>query len=116
MATSRGTANAKIREACLQKVADYLRAQGEDVLQVKSNEIAFPCLNELGNEEWIVLTLKVPNGSRDGEPYDGYGEAESYRMKVDADAKKAQEAKEAKEKKIQRDQAMRAKKAELKKE
>ena len=62
----------------------------------------------------MVITVKVPTGSRDGDPYDGYGEAESYALNCKQKAEKAKVDAEKKAKKIARDQAMRAKKAEQK--
>jgi hypothetical protein len=44
-----------------------------------------------GNEKWIVLTVKVPTGSRDGDAYDGYAMAEDYRMRQADKAAKAAE-------------------------
>ena len=77
-------------------------------MRVKSNEIAIPTLDEDGNDEWVVITFKVPTGSRDdGEAYDGYGMAQQYADKVQADKEKAEKTKAEKEKKIARDQAQR---------
>jgi len=62
------------------------------------------------------VTVQIPKGSRDGEPYDGYAEAENYRIET----KQKQEEKLAKEiakqKKIERDKKLREEKAKLKKE
>ena len=54
--------------------------------------------------------------SRDGDPYDGYGEAEAYAMKVKEQAEKAEKAKAEKERKIARDKAQREAKAKAKAE
>ena len=59
---------------------------------VGSNEIALPVVDEDGNEKWLVLTFKVPTGSRDGDAYDGYSMAEDYQMKQ-AEKKAKAEAK-----------------------
>ena len=86
-------------------------------MQVKSNEIAIPCLDSEGNDEWCVITFKVPTGSRDdGEAYDGYGMAEEYTAKEADKAEKAAKAKAEKEKKIAKDQAQREQRANAKAE
>ena len=84
------------------------------MLRTNSNEFALPCVDEEGNEEFIVLTFKVPTGSRDGEAYDGYGEAEAFEMKATEKAEKAKEAAEKKARKVERDKAQREAKAKAK--
>ena len=85
----------------------------EEVLRVGSNEIAFPVVDSEGNEDFIVLTCKIPTGANKGtEPYDGYAMAEEYEMKLKEKAEKAKKAAEAKAKKIAKDEAYRKKKAE----
>ena len=81
-------------------------------VRTKSGEIAFPFVNEAGDDEWMKITFSVPAGSRDGEPFDGYGEAESYAMSIASKKEKAATAAAAKEKKILKDTQQRAKKAE----
>ena len=70
-----------------------------------------------GNDEWCVITFKVPTGSRDdGEAYDGYGMADEYTAKEADKAEKAAKAKAEKEKKIAKDKAQREAKAKAKAE
>ena len=107
----------------MKKTNDILRAQyldlitklltdaNEEVLRVKSNEIAIPCVDADGNDSYVVVTVKVPTGSRDGDPYDGYGEAESYELSCKQKTEKAKVDAEKKAKKIARDEAYRAKQA-----
>ena len=106
--------NEALRAQYVELLTKLLTDSGEEVLKVKSNELAIPCVDRDGEDNYVVITVKVPVGSRDGDPYDGYGEAESYaisvRQKVERDAEKA----EAKAKKIAKDQAFRAKQAENK--
>ena len=117
MAKTKKQLHEGIRNKYLALITDYLTAQGEEVLKVKSNEIAVPCLDEEGNEEFIVLTFKVPTGSRDdGEAYDGYGVAEQYAESVTAQEEKAKAEAEKKAKKIARDKAQREAKAKAKAE
>jgi hypothetical protein len=106
--------NEALRAQYIDIITKLLTDSGEEVLRVKSNEIAIPVVDRDGDDSYVVVTIKVPVGSRDGDPYDGYGEAESYAMNVAAKAEKAAADAEKKAKKIARDQAMRAKKAEQK--
>ena len=118
MAKSKKQLHEGIRAKFMQMIGEYLQeVQGEEVLRVKSNEFAIPTLDEEGNEEFLVLTFKVPTGSRDdGEAYDGYGVAEQYAESVaDKEAKAKAEA-EKKAKKIARDKAQREAKAKAKAE
>ncbi len=108
MANSR-KANDVVKLAMLDKIKEFLEAEGEDVCRVKAGEIALPFVNDSGDEGWLKITFAVPSGSRDGEPYDGYGEAESYKMLVKDKAEKAKKASEAKKKKIEKDKKYREK-------
>lgn len=115
MAVSQKALNEKLRNAYLEKVK-ALFAVDEEVLVTGSNEIAFPVTDEGGNDNWIVVTVKVPTGSRDGDPYDGYEMAEEYRLKCDEKEAKAKEAAEKKAAKIAKDKATREAKAKAKAE
>lgn len=102
-----------LRNAYVEKIMQMLNEAGEEILQVKSNEFAFPAVDEMGNEEFIVVTVKVPTGANKGaDPYDGYGEAESYKLKVKENEKKRAEKERKKTEKIARDEAARQKRAE----
>ena len=96
----------EIRKVYMDLIKQVLTDKGEDVLLTNSNEFAIPCVDSEGNDEFIVITFKVPLGSRDGEAYDGYGEAEA----------KAIEVKAKKEAKIAKDKAMREQRAKAKAE
>ena len=112
MAKTKKALHEGIRNKYLAALTEWLTAQGEDVLRTKSNEIAIPCLDEEGNDEWCVLTIKVPTGSRDdGEAYDGYGMAQQFAEHEAEKAEKAKQAKADKERKIARDKAQREAKA-----
>lgn len=75
----------------LEGVSEHLENCGEEVLRVKSNEIALPVVDSEGEERWLVLTFKVPTGERGGDPYDGYSMAEDYQMSLEKKAAKAAE-------------------------
>ena len=110
MAITRKAEREIIRTEYLEKVAEFLLNSEEDVLRVKSNEIAIPVVGCEGNEDFLVITFKVPTGANKGtEPYDGYGEAESYALSLKAKAEKAEATAKAKAKKAERDAGIRAK-------
>lgn len=116
MATSKRTLNDKMRADYMTRVREFLVQDGEEVLVTGSNEFAIPCVDGEGNDEFIVLTFKVPTGSRDGDPYDGYAAAQDYSMKLAEKAEKAKIAAAKKAKKIERDRKMREEKAKAKAE
>jgi hypothetical protein len=105
MAKTQKVLNDEIKVRFLDGIAEHLSDVGEEVLRVGSNEIAIPVVDEDGNEKWLVLTFKVPTGSREGDAYDGYSMAEDYAMKQ---VEKAEKAK-AKAEKAEKDKAKRAK-------
>ena len=93
----------EIKERFLEGVSEHLENAGEEVLRVGSNEIALPVVDNNGEERWLVVTFKVPTGSRDGDAYDGYSMKEDYEMKLAEKAAKAEE----KAKKAEKDKAKR---------
>ena len=98
-----------VRTHYMDKVRSFLEMEDE-VLIVGSNEFAIPVVRSDGEEDYIVLTFKMPTGSRDGDGYDGYALAEDYAFKLEEKKKKAEAAKEAKEKKIAKDKKRREEK------
>ena len=112
MAKTAKVLNDEIKARFLEGVAEHLSNVGEEVLRVGSNEIALPVLDEDGNEKWLVLTFKVPTGTRQGEAYDGYEMAEDYKMKLENKAIKEQQKAE----KAAKDKAKREAKAKEKAE
>ena len=110
MAVSRKVEREILRKTYLNEVIDYFRDHDE-VLRVKSNEIAIPVVGCEGNEDWIVITVKVPTGANKGtEPYDGYEMAEDYELKLKEKAEKKKKDEEKKAKKIAKDKEIREKK------
>ena len=112
MAKTAKVLNEEIKVRFLEGVSEHLTNVGEEVLRVGSNEIALPVVDEDGNEKWLVLTFKVPTGSRDGDAYDGYSMAQDYQMKCEDKERKAKEKAE----KAAKDKAKREAKAKEKAE
>lgn len=119
MATiSRKALRETLRTSYLDLVSKFLADNGEEILRTKSNEIALPCVDAEGNDDFVVISFKVPTGERgeNGSAYDGYGEAEEYTMKCAEKKAKAEEAAEKKAKKIAKDKAEREARAKAKAE
>ena len=114
--TSKKSLHDALRAKYIERVSKFLADTGEEVLITGSNEIALPCVDSEGNDEFIVITFKVPTGSRDGDAYDGYAMAEDFKMKSAEKAEKAKIAAEKKAKKIAQDKKMREEKAKAKAE
>ena len=100
-----------LRAMYVNNLIEALVAVDEEVLRVGSNEIAIPVVDAEGEDQYIVFTVKVPTGSRDGDTYDAYERAQEYEMKLKDKEEKAKAKAEEKAKKIARDEAMRAQKA-----
>jgi hypothetical protein len=115
MAISRKVEREILRNEYLQKVIDSMLGLDETVLRVKSNEIAIPVVGCEGNEDYIVITVKVPTGANKGtEPYDGYEMAKDYEMKLEEKEEKAKRKEKEKQKKIAKDKEVREKKESVK--
>ena len=63
---------------------------------------AFKNDEDLEDDAYVEITVKVPTGSRDGDAYDGYALAQEYEMKQKEKAEKAKAAAEKKAAKIAR--------------
>lgn len=114
MAVSRKVERELLREDYLTNIINHFINDNEEVLRVKSNEIAIPVVGCEGNEDFIVITVKVPTGANKGlEPYDGYELAEDYQMKIAEKERKKKETEKKKAEKIARDKAIREKKKEI---
>lgn len=105
--TSRKALHEGIKARYYDAITRALEAEGNEVLRTGSAEFAIPVLDAEHNEEWLVVTLKVPTGSREGDAYDGYAMAEDFKMKCEAKAEKTKAAAEKKAAKIERDRKAR---------
>lgn len=108
MAISNKLANEQLREEYLNALTHYLE-KDDEVLKVKSNEIAIPVVDANEEEKFVVITVKVPTGADKGrEKYDGYAEAEDYAHKLAEKKIKAEKKRAEKERKIAHDEKLRA--------
>lgn len=107
--------NNELKKFYLEKIRVLLEGLNEDVMQVKSNELAFPVVDSEGNEKSIVIVVKVPTGANKGtEPYDPYAMKEEFDLKEKEKKAKAEKLAKAKAEKIAKDKARREAEANLK--
>lgn len=114
MAKSQKALNDEIKAKYFDKIWSFLEELGEEVIKVKSNEIAFPIVDSEGGEKSVVVVIKVPTGANKGtEPYDPYAMGEEYELKEKAKKDKAEKLAKAKAEKIAKDLARREKEKEI---
>ena len=114
MAKSQKALNDEIKAKYFDKIWNFLEELGEDIIKVKSNEIAFPIVDSEGGEKSVVIVIKVPTGANKGtEPYDPYAMGEEYELKERAKKEKAEKLAKAKAEKIAKDLARREKEKEI---
>lgn len=107
MSKSRTQLRTAVKEKYFIILWDFLK-ESEEVLQVGSNEIAFPVVDEDGNEDFCVIKITIPTGANKGtEPYDGYSMAEDYAIKTKNKAEAKAEKEKKKAKKIEKDEKRR---------
>ena len=107
--------NNELKKFYLEKIRVLLEGLDEDVMQVKSNDLAFPVVDSEGNEKAIVIVVKVPTGANKGtEPYDPYAMKEEFDLKEKEKKAKAEKLAKAKAEKIAKDKARREAEANLK--
>ena len=116
MAKSKKALDEAIRARYMNSIREFLTNSDEEVLVTGSNQFAIPCVDEEGNEKFLVILFQVPTGSRDGDAYDGYSMAEDYSIKLKNKAEEAEKRAAEKARKIERDKAQREAKAKAKAE
>lgn len=113
MATSRKALREMVKTQYVEMLVKFL-AEQEDVGITGTNEFNFPVVDSEGNEDFVVVKVTIPTGSRDGEPYDGYGARNDWDIHLKEKAEKAVKDAADRAKKIERDTKARAKKAQKK--
>lgn len=106
-----------LRTTYLDMIRNMISEQVEtDALSVSASELAIPCLDEEGNEKWVLIKVSIPRGTRNGsgyDPYDGYALAEDYRIDCEEKAQKKAETEAKKKAKIAKDEKAREEKKAL---
>ena len=108
----------KLRNTFLNFVTEQVQTSFDtDVLPVSASELAIPCLDEEGNEKFVLIKVSIPRGTRNGQgsydPYDGYAAAEDYAQDCVEKAAKKADSEAKKQAKIARDEKKRAEKKAL---
>ena len=115
MAVSRKQLREEVKMEFLSSIIDFFESEEEEVIRIKSNEIAIPVVDREGNEDFVKIVVSIPTGSNKGtEPFDAYSLAEEYQLKLKDKELKAKENAEKKQKKIEQDAKRRAKLKEMK--
>ena len=68
-----------------------------DVCQTAAGTFMFPCVDALGNDRWVKVSIIIPKEASEEDGTDGYSLAQEYQLKLDA----AEERKLNAEKKAQ---------------
>lgn len=96
-------ANNAVRSEMLAALMECRATKGDEVLVTGSGSFVVPMVNALGDEIFVKVSVSVPKGTKDGDAYDGYTDAQMYAEKVQAAAdKKAAKEKEKAEKAAKR--------------
>lgn len=104
---------ATVRAEYLKRIKDYFTGAGEEVLLIKSGTYAIPVVDSNNTEGWVTITVTIPKGSKDGEPFDGYEVAEDFAFEQAKKEKKKAEEAAKREKKKAKDAAAREEKKRL---
>jgi len=107
-----------LRNTYLSFIANAISQEMEtDALPVSASELAVPCLDDEGNEKFVLIKVSIPRGTRNGQggydPYDGYTAAEDYADDLKEKAVKKADAEAKKKAKIAKDEQKRAEKKAL---
>lgn len=107
-----------LRNTYLSFISNAISQEMEtDALAVSASELAIPCLDNEGNEKWVLIKVSIPRGTRNGQggydPYDGYAVAGDYALDCEEKAQKKADAEAKKQKKIAADEKKRAEKKAL---
>ena len=97
-----------IRNQILSDVFDFLSEKYGDTVIVGTNALATAVVGDDGEEGWVKGVFSIPTGTRDGEEFDGYAEADNFALEQKAKKEKAEEAQKKKEAKVKKDAEKRA--------
>lgn len=98
----------KAREYFLKALMEFIESRGDEAIQIKNNEVAFPIVYRNGDEAFIVCTVRIPSGSRDGDIFDAYSLREEFKLNEKKKAEIAKRKEKEKAEKIKRDEKQRA--------
>ena len=85
--TTQRQRDAELVEKNMKRIIEALTPYAEeneiDIIRTGSNSIAIPVLDEEQYERYVEITVQLPAGDRDGEPYDFRWEAEDYARRIE---------------------------------
>ena len=104
-----------LRNTYLSFISNAISQEMEtDALPVSASELAIPCLDDEGNEKFVLIKVSIPRGTRNGQggydPYDGYAAAAEYAADLEEKAAKKEASEAKKQAKIAADERKRAEK------
>lgn len=97
----------KKRTEFLKKLIAFIESEGDEAIQIKKNEVAFPIVFNNGDEAFMKLAVSIPSGGRDGDIFDAYSLREEFEINEKKKAEMAKRKEEDKKKKIERDEKQR---------
>lgn len=98
----------EVRAKIFALIRPVLEEEFGDVMFVKNTEITMPTVFSTGEECFANVSISLPRGSRDGDPYDGYVAAEDYKAELEVKAERKRKADEKKERAIRDKEAKKA--------
>lgn len=103
------------RKPITDKVLEFIKKEfDDDAARIKDDEIMCPWLDTEGNEIYFTVKVSIPLGEGHGKiPFDGYSEAENYKMENERKEEERKEREKKKAEKIARDEARRKAEAEM---
>ena len=70
----------KRRSEFLKKLIAFIESEGDEAIQIKKNEVAFPIVFNNGDEAFMKVAVSIPAGSRDGDIFDAYSLHEEFEI------------------------------------
>lgn len=92
--------NENKRTEILKKIWALIESEGDEVIQIKKNEIAFPFVYDNGDESFVKIAVSIPSGSRDGDIFDAYSLGEEFKINEKKKAEIAERKPKRKRKKL----------------
>lgn len=118
MAKSKATLENELRVKALAVISAALEKEFDsEILPTSSSEIAIPVVDSEGNECFIKVKVSIPRGTRSSgsyEAYDGYAEAEDWKLTLADRADKAAKREEKREREAAEKERKRAAKQTIK--
>ena len=111
--------NTNLRNSLMKDFMEFIATKYDvDVLSVSSSSVAFPVVDEEGNEKFAKVSISIPRGTRNGkgsyDEYDAYTVAEDFKLEQEEKEAKRKASEAKKEAKRKADEEKRATKKAIK--